>query len=76
MSDHALLVGADGLPVRQENLQDRMEMGALESEKNPKQKDVRMGLADALAMLGLQHAHIIHEADPDTKVVCLTLPSW
>lgn len=53
-------------------------MGVLEAAKSPKQKDVRMKLGDSLAMLGLQHAHVVHEADPDTKVWCQTLrlQSW
>ncbi len=54
-------------------MQNKMEMGVLESEVAPKQKVVRMNLGDSLAMLGLPHAHVIHEADPDTKVACLTL---
>ena len=45
-----------------------MEMGALRSEEEAKQDPMGITLADALAMLGLQHAHVIHEADPDTKV--------
>jgi len=49
-------------------VQDQMEMGTLRPEEEPKQEPMGITLADALAMLGLQHAHVIHEADPDTKV--------
>lgn len=48
-------------------------MGVLDSKETPKQKVVRMNLGDSLAMLGLPHAHVIHEADPDTKVARLIL---
>ncbi len=54
-------------------------MGVLDSKETPKQKVVRMNLGDSLAMLGLPHAHVIHEADPDTKVARLILTpeaSW
>ena len=53
-----------------------MEKGAPSKadERDSKQESCgRATLADALAMLGLQHAHVIHEADPDTKVDCLSL---
>lgn len=58
-------------------LQDDMEKGALSKteERDPKQESCSSAtLADALAMLGLQHAHVIHEADPDTKVARLIVP--
>ena len=54
-----------------------MEKGALSKieEREPKQESCSSAtLADALAMLGLQHAHVIHEADPDTKVARLIVP--
>ena len=49
-------------------VQDQMEMGNLRSEEEPKQEPTGITLSGALAMLGLRHAHVIHEADPDTKV--------
>ena len=74
MADHVLSVCVIWSACETVNLQDKMESGALlQSEKTPNQKYARMGLADALAMLGLQHAHVVHEADPDTKVDCPTL---
>ena len=57
-------------------MQDKMEMGVLESGQTPKQKVVRMSLGDSLAMLGLPHAHVIHEADPDTKVIFPDTLRW
>ena len=59
-------------------VQDKMEMGVLKAETSRKQRVARMDLGASLAMLGLQHAHVIHEADPDTKVECvtLTIQSW
>lgn len=58
-------------------LQDQMEAGSLHSadHKEQKVKPSTSELAGALAMLGLEDAHVIHEADPDIKVACLTV-AW
>ena len=47
-----------------------MEKGALSSSEEASQISPDTTLADALAMLQLKHAHVIHEADPDIKVPC------
>ena len=56
------------------SLQDQMETGRVDNDKlKAGEEDPSTSeLAGALAMLGLEHAHIIHEADPDTKVTSLT----
>ena len=53
-------------------LQDQMETGCVcnASHRKHDEEPGSSELAGALAMLGLEHAHIIHEADPDTKVAC------
>lgn len=58
------------------SLQDQMEKGSVHNDKlkTSEGKPSTSELTGALAMLGLEHAHVIHEADPDTKVPCLTLP--
>jgi hypothetical protein len=53
-----------------------MENGVLlsKSKEEPNQTSPVTSLAEALAMLQLEHAHVIHEADPDTKApVCAHL---
>ena len=47
-----------------------MEEGALSSKEEANQISPSTTLAEALAMLQLEHAHMIHEADPNIKVPC------
>ncbi|CAL5227823.1 g10851 [Coccomyxa viridis] len=51
--------------------EDQMEKGSVHNDKlkTSEGKPSTSELTGALAMLGLEHAHVIHEADPDTKVV-------
>ena len=53
-----------------------MEAGSLHNgdHKTCEEKPSNAELAGALAMLGLEHAHVIHEADPDIKVASLLWP--
>ncbi len=68
---------ASSLPRRSHGmitcLQDQMETGSVRNDKlkTTEEEPSTSELAGALAMLGLEHAHVIHEADPDTKVASL-----
>ena len=52
------------------SMQDQMEKGSLTITDDSKCETSNGGLAAALRMMKVDHAHVLHEADPDTKVKC------